>query len=162
MSRLSASSSYRSWCEFQNFTSSLVTSVCRLLHVQKVFTTPYHPQCNGMVKRFNRTLIDLLSKLCASHSYQWENYLPLALFAYRMSVHASTGYSPFYIVYGHFTKNPFKALLSPEDSQFLTNSPVKTCHYITNLKHTLQKTIAQVKTSIDKAQVAQKNQYNPH
>ena len=33
----------------RNFISSLFKAVCTLLGIQKLRTTPYHPQCNGLI-----------------------------------------------------------------------------------------------------------------
>jgi len=46
------------------FKSQLVKEVCKLLHIKKTRTTPYHPQCDGMVERFNRTLHNMLATHC--------------------------------------------------------------------------------------------------
>ena len=45
------------------FLSKLVYENCRLLGVEKINTTAYHPQCDGLIERLNRTLIDILSKM---------------------------------------------------------------------------------------------------
>ena len=46
----------------RNFESALFKEVCLLLGVHKTRTTPYyHPQSDGLVERFNRTLLDVLS-----------------------------------------------------------------------------------------------------
>ena len=42
------------------FLSKLVLEVCRLMGTKKVNTTAYHPQTDGLVERFNRTLTDML------------------------------------------------------------------------------------------------------
>ena len=39
-----------------NFTSLLLMELYRMLHVHPIKTTPYHPQMDGLVERFNRTL----------------------------------------------------------------------------------------------------------
>ena len=44
------------------FLSHLMKEVCQLLKIHRVYTTAYHPQTDGLVKRFNRTLIDMLAK----------------------------------------------------------------------------------------------------
>ena len=46
----------------RNFESKLIKEVCELLGINKTRTSPYHPQSDGMVERFNRTLEAMLSK----------------------------------------------------------------------------------------------------
>lgn len=53
-------------------------------------TTPLHPQSDGMVKRFNRTMEEQLSKIMDSHQQDWDEYPTLFLMAYRPSVHDTT------------------------------------------------------------------------
>lgn len=44
----------------ENLLSHLMEDVCKLLGIKKLNTTAYHPQCDGLVKRFNRTLKTML------------------------------------------------------------------------------------------------------
>ena len=53
----------------RQFESLLVAEICKLLGVRKTRTTPYHPQGDGMVERFNRTLISLLSAAIWDHQH---------------------------------------------------------------------------------------------
>ena len=48
----------------KNFESSLISEICQLLGMTKTRTTPYHPQSDGLVERFNRTLLNMLSIFC--------------------------------------------------------------------------------------------------
>ena len=48
-----------------NFNSELMQDICRIFMIEKTRTTPYHPQGNGQVERFNRVIADALSKYCA-------------------------------------------------------------------------------------------------
>jgi len=77
-----------------------MSEVCRLLEIQKSRTTPYHPQCDGMVERFNRTLLSMLATHCKNNPWNWEGHLQKVCFAYNTSIHASTGYSPYYLMFG--------------------------------------------------------------
>ena len=59
-----------------NFNSELMQDICRIFMIEKTRTTPYHPQGNGQVERFNRVIADTLSKYCAEKPQEWDVYLP--------------------------------------------------------------------------------------
>ncbi|GGM26579.1 hypothetical protein GCM10010129_83820 [Streptomyces fumigatiscleroticus] len=79
----------------QQFQKSLLESGIKI----KV-TTPYYPEANGMVERGHQAIKDTLVKLCGKEGKKWRNYLPLVLFADRISTKRSTGYSPYELVLG--------------------------------------------------------------
>jgi hypothetical protein len=74
-----------------NFTSALLSAVYARLGISRRSTTPYHPQANGLVERFNRTLKDMLTKVASTAKLEWDNALSYVLAAYRSYPHASTG-----------------------------------------------------------------------
>ncbi len=94
------------------FLSKLMQEVCQLMGIHKVNTTAYHPQTDGLVERFNRTLLDLLAKTVESSGRDWDTHLPYVLFAYRASLQESTRESPFYLLYGRDPRLPTDAALS--------------------------------------------------
>lgn len=90
----------------KQFESGLISEICKLLQIKKTQTTPYHPQCDGVVERFNRTLLDMLATTTKDHPFDWEEQLPRVCMAYNSSVHSSTGYTPFFLMFGRQAKMP--------------------------------------------------------
>ena len=78
----------------REFESNVFRECCELLGVRKTRTTPLHPQSDGMVERFNRTLAQQLTKYCNEGQEDWDVRLPAMLMAYRSAVHESTDFSP--------------------------------------------------------------------
>eukprot|EP00731_Ephydatia_muelleri_P031295 Em0022g809a len=102
----------------RQFESQLIKEICNLLHIRKSHTTPYRPQGNGMVERFNRTLLDMLATVVGDHPSDWEMYIRKLCFAYNTSTHSSTGFTPFYLMFGRQASIPvdlmFPFNLGPE------------------------------------------------
>ena len=103
----------------KQFESQLMAELCKLLHIKKTRTSPYHPQCDGMVERFNRTLLNMLAAHCEDHPWDWEQHVHKVCMAYNTSVHSSTGYTPFYLMFGRQARLPVDVIFgtSPSDPQ---------------------------------------------
>ena len=96
-----------------NLLSHLMQDVCRLLGIQKLNTTAHHPECDGMVERFNRTLKTMLRKQAAKLGSQWDEYIAGALWAYRNVPHDATGEKPSFLLLGVDCRTPTEAALLP-------------------------------------------------
>ncbi|XP_057693505.1 uncharacterized protein LOC130916648 [Corythoichthys intestinalis] len=83
-----------------NFMSKLLKDVYQLLGIKGLRTTAYHPQTDGLTERFNQTLKQMLRKFVNETGSDWDQWLPYILFAYREVPKASTGFSPFELLYG--------------------------------------------------------------
>ena len=62
-------------------------------------TSAYHPQSNGLYERQNRTIKDSLVKVLEEKPKEWPNIIDGILFAHMVSIHYSTKYSPFFLMY---------------------------------------------------------------
>ena len=71
--------------------------LCSILGITKLNTTAYHPQCDGMVEQFNRTLKSMLRKHAARFG---PKYLSAVLWAYRNTPHESRGEKPSFLLFG--------------------------------------------------------------
>ena len=104
-----------------NLLSHLMTDVCTLLGVKKLNTTSYHPACDGLVERFNRTLKTALRKRAAECGDQWDRYLSGVVWAYRNVPHESTGEKPSFLLFGVDLRSPTEAALLPSTQLTLTD-----------------------------------------
>jgi hypothetical protein len=82
-----------------SFTGKLLARVARRLGVRKIWTSPYHPQCDGMVERLNRTIVRALRSMVVLED-RWDESLALAVWQYNSSVHSVTGVTPFRAMMG--------------------------------------------------------------
>src|SRR6218665_1787640 len=89
-----------------NFEGNLFQELLRLLGIDKIRTSSYHPSGNGLIERFHRTLNAMLGKVISSHQRDWEIFLPHVLSAYRASRHEATGFSPNFLLFGRETRGP--------------------------------------------------------
>lgn len=60
----------------RNFESDVFNAVMDILGIDKTRTTALHPQSDGMVERFNRTLLDYLAKYTDKSQRNWEKLCP--------------------------------------------------------------------------------------
>jgi len=99
------------------FTANLIKAITEAVKIRRSNTTPYHPQANGQVERFNRTMAQMLSKKCYRNQRIWDTILQEIVYEYNCSKHRVTGQSPFYLTFGRKPKLELDILLRIEQDE---------------------------------------------
>ncbi len=80
--------------------SRVMADLYQLLQVKQLRTSVYHPQTAGLVERFNKTLKQMLRRAVAEDGRDWDLMIPYVLFEVRKIPQASTGFTPFELLFG--------------------------------------------------------------
>ena len=134
------------------FTSKFFIDVCRIMSIKNNFTTTYHPQSNGQVERYNRTILAALRTYVADHPRDWDLYTDALTYAYNCQPHTSTSIAPFDLV---LSKPPGPLALKPMPTNEEPQGDFKK-----KWKHWLQDTMSKTKEQLQKAQARYKKNYD--
>jgi len=104
--------------QVKNFTSTSFRKTCKILGICQIYTTAYHPQANGKLEIFHKSLADGLSHYVNAGGNNWDTLVPFFLMAFRNTPHGTSRLSPLYMLHGREMVLPslqdLKAKLSPE------------------------------------------------
>ncbi len=139
----------------RNFESNLMKEVCQVLGIMKTRTTPFHPQSDGLVERFNRTLLQMLSTAVIDHEEDWDLQLPLLMLAYRSSIQESTKVTPFSLMFGREVCLPIDVMYGTPCEQSSSTS-----EFSQSLRSRLDKSYSRVREHMKIAQQRQKTLYD--
>ena len=97
------------------FLSDLSQETYRLMNIQKLNTSGYRPQTNGMVEKFNHTLVQSISQYISSDQRDWDEFLPFACFQYRSSKNETTNETPYYLLFYREMKMPLDRVYNRDE-----------------------------------------------
>ncbi|XP_075774682.1 uncharacterized protein LOC142826318 [Pelodiscus sinensis] len=141
-----------------NFTSRVMSELCRLFQIKSIRTSVYHPQTDGLVERFNRTLKGMLRRFTEQDPRDWDTLLPALLFAVREAPQASTGFSPFELLYGRQPRGILDVIRERwEDQETRVRGSVQ---YILDLRQRLRSLAEVARDNLESAQEVQARYYN--
>ena len=104
------------------FTGDVITAMCKLLGIEKIRTTPYHPQTNGSAERVHQTLQRMISKLDPEKRRKWPEHIGSVLIAYKATWSQVTGYSPYFLMFGRRPRLPVDLLFLTVNKQEWTHT----------------------------------------
>jgi RNase H-like domain found in reverse transcriptase/Reverse transcriptase (RNA-dependent DNA polymerase)/Integrase zinc binding domain/Chromo (CHRromatin Organisation MOdifier) domain/Retroviral aspartyl protease/Integrase core domain len=136
------------------FTAHFWRSFWSQLGTTLTMSTAYHPQTDGQTERANRTLEEVLRSVVNFKQDDWDQHLDLAELAVNNSLHASTGFTPFYLTYGQHAQTPLDHALAG----FRPSNNPEANDRITKLRADFER----AKTHIERAQARQSRYADPH
>ena len=99
----------------REYQSKVWDALCELLDIQRLKTTPFHPQADGQSERAVQTVKRMIASFVDEAQDNWDLNLPQLTFAYNSSVHRMTGYSPFEVMLARKPRIPLD-LMYPTQS----------------------------------------------
>lgn len=118
-----------------NFESEVFQRMCSLFGVEKTRTTPFRPQSDGQVERFNSTLQKILATTTERCHWDWDLMIPYAVMAYRSTKHSATSLTPNFMMFGREVCEPVDLVAGlPPDSEDVPSAP----EYVQHLRERLE------------------------
>src|SRR5881398_1295404 len=136
-----------------HFRNEIVDGLCEKFEIKHKLSSPYHPQTNGLVERFNRTLCEGLAKVTEKEN-EWDKHIESVLFAYRTTKHNIMKKTPFFMVYGREAILPIEDFENGEN--FEKDAIIERSYDLINLVDERIKALE----NIERSQVQQKNRHD--
>ena len=136
---------------FVNSVMKELTEMCGMTHTKSL---PYTPQGNAICERMNQTLLDMLGTLDEVKKKNWKNHLSSVQYAYNTTMHATTGYAPFYLLFGRHPRLVGDIILGIDRDHTYKNE------YITEVRKSLQSAYQKCKQSLLKHNERHKRYYD--
>lgn len=142
------------------FVGNLATEVNKLLSIKGIHTTPWHPQGNGLVERFNGTLKTMLKHLCQEQPKEWDRIMPGLLFAIREVPQESLQFSPFELLYARTVRGPMQILKELWTNEEQGEELRATFQYVVDLRNQIEDTCRMARENLAKASARQAKYFN--
>ena len=91
----------------KEFCNNIMDRICKLMHIERRKTSPYHPQTNSSAERFNRSAIKYMQTILDNATLDWEKWLVPLMLSYNTQVHKSTNLSPFFLTFQQDPRLPY-------------------------------------------------------
>ncbi len=142
-----------------NFMAKVFAQVMSELKIKHQKSSPYHPESQGALERFHQTLKSMLCKFCLESDKEWDEGLPLLLFAVRETTQESLGFSPADLVFGHTVRGPL-CLLRDKWISDVTCVEHNVLDYVSSFRERLHHACETAQKSLATSQSKMKRQFD--
>jgi transposase InsO family protein len=142
----------------RDFESHVIQEICKLLQIEKTRTSSYHPQCDGQVERFNRTVQQMLKMFVNENRSDWDEHLPYVMMAYRSSRQDSTGCTPNWLMLGREVSLPIDIMYGRPPT--MPDQPMCPVKYVEWVRNAMEDAFKLARDNLGKAAMRQKRAYD--
>ena len=140
-----------------NFTSKVFKTSLKELGIKQVMSTAYHPETQGSLEKFHRSMKTLLRAFSLENNRDWDENLPFVMFSARSLIQDSLGLSPSELVFSYELRGPLELM---KYNILSSNEEVNSLDYVLNFKNRLHKAFDFAKTNLNLAQNKMKKYYD--
>ena len=105
----------------QELIGKTMKSFCAVFGITQIRTHPYTPRMNPFIERFWRFLTACMTIMTSRFKDTWDDRLPLICLKYRTAINASTGFSPFQVVFGRDPELNYRDVFDEKEHPTLEN-----------------------------------------
>lgn len=139
--------------------STIFSQVMRELSIKHQVSSAYYPESQGALERFHQTVKSVLKRYCLESNREWDDGLPLLLFAIHKTTQESLGFSPADLVFGHTVRGPLRLLRE----RWLSDKP-RSLHnildYVSTFKEKLHKAVGLACDTLSGVQCEMKKRFD--
>lgn len=140
-----------------NFMSRVFKQALDQLHIKHCTSSCYHPESQGALERFHQTLKSMLRAFCLEFQKDWDEGVPMVMFAVREVVQESLGFSPAELVFGHTVRGPLKLI---KDHWTSDVSPINILDYVSEFRFKLHRACELAKQNLKTSQRQMKERFD--
>ena len=141
----------------KSFENKVIQELAKLYGITKSRTTPYHPEGNSQVERYNRTLHDLLRTLEKDKKLKWPDYIQELTSIYNCTPHSTTGYTPYFLFFGRTPRLPIDNMIGCDEAQL---SDLTTDEWVKHQREKVQTAIKLASERINKKAKQRKKRHD--
>ena len=90
----------------KNSMSQIMKHLAELFGLRKYNTSTYHPQGNSILERSHHNLNEYITLYFADKKDEWDDHMQSAIFAYNITPHSQTGFTPHELLFGNIARIP--------------------------------------------------------
>jgi hypothetical protein len=118
------------------FVNKVMNQISVLLRIRRITTSPYHPRADGLAENMVGVMKDSLAAYVNVFQTDWDDHLAVVAHYYRTTVNTTTGFTPYFMLYGRECRQPDE-LWVKSFSELAETSDILVTDYVRGLSESM-------------------------